>query len=54
MLKEATEENRNDLGKINKRIRGILDRLVEICGDTVKGVRGRMREVKVYMEGDAS
>lgn len=52
MLKEAIEENRNELHKVNRRIRGILDHLVEICGDTVKGVRGRMREMKVYLEGE--
>lgn len=52
MLKEAMDENRNELGKVNKRIRAILAKLVEIGGDTVKGVRGRMREMKVYMEGE--
>lgn len=51
MLKEAIEENQKELHKVAKRIRGILDELVEICGDTVKGVRGRMREMKVYLEG---
>lgn len=51
MLKEALEENRNELHKVNKRVRGILAKLVELGGDTVKGVRGRMRDIKVYMEG---
>ena len=50
MLKEAMDENRNEMNKVNKRIRVILNKLVELGGDNVKGVRGRMREIKMYME----
>ena len=52
MLKEAMDENRTELHKVNKRIRTILDKLVELVGDNVKGVRGRMREIRMYLEDE--
>jgi hypothetical protein len=51
MLKEALQENESEMWKVNGRIRGILSKLVEIGGDTVKGVRGRQRELRAYLDG---
>jgi hypothetical protein len=51
MLKEALQENEGEMRKVNARIRGLLSKMVEIGGDTVKGVRGRQRDLKAYMDG---
>lgn len=51
MLNEAMEENKGKLGKVNRRIRGVLDKLRELAGDTKKGVRGRSRDVQEALDG---
>jgi len=50
MLKEALQENEGEMRKVNSRIRSLLSKLVEIGGDTVKGVRGRQRELRAYLD----
>ena len=50
MLKEAMETNEASLNKVNKRIHHLLDTLLELGGNTVKGVRGRLRDVQDAFE----
>jgi hypothetical protein len=54
MLKEALAENEGEMRKVNGHIRGILCKLVDIGGDNVKGVRGRQRELRAYLDGTES
>jgi len=51
MLREALQENEGEMRKVNPRIRGLLKKMVEIAGDTVKGVRGRQRDLKAFEDG---
>jgi hypothetical protein len=51
MLREALQENEGEMWKVNPRIRGLLKKMVEIAGDTVKGVRGRQRDLKAFLDG---
>lgn len=51
MLREALQENEGEMRKVNPRIRGLLKKMVEIAGDTVKGVRGRQRDLKAFLDG---
>jgi len=51
MLREALQENEGEMRKVNPRIRALLRNEVEIAGDTVKGVRGRQRDLKTFLDG---
>lgn len=51
MLREALQENEGEMRKVNPRIRALLAKEVDIAGDTVKGVRGRQRELKAFLDG---
>lgn len=50
MLKEALEDNKAELHKVNGRIKMLLRKMVEIGSDTVKGVRGRQRDLKAFLD----
>jgi hypothetical protein len=51
MLNEAMEENRAKLGKVTKRVMGMLESLRELGSDTRKSVRGRLRDVQEVLDG---
>jgi len=52
MLQEATKENKAKLGKANARLRKILERLLEVGGDTKKSIRGRLKDVERIVDGE--
>lgn len=52
MLKEAMEDNKGQLSKVNRRIRGILERLLDLGGDTKQGIRGRLRQIELALDGE--
>jgi hypothetical protein len=54
MLKEAMEENQAGLKKVTRKVKVMLDELLEIAGDTKKSVRGRLKDIAVVMDGEES
>jgi hypothetical protein len=44
-LSDAMQEHAPKLPKIGARVRGLLNALLELGGDTRKSVRGRLRDV---------
>lgn len=52
MLREAMEENRSSLGKLGTRQRKLLETLLELGGESKKGVQGRLRDVANALDGD--
>jgi hypothetical protein len=51
MLNEAIEENMAGLGKITRRVRGMLEKLREMGGDTRKSIQGRLKDVEAVLDG---
>jgi hypothetical protein len=51
MLREGMEEHRALLPKVSRKIRGMLDKLLEVGGDTKKSVRGRLRDIAEAFDG---
>ena len=37
--------------KVTKRVQGILEKLLELAGNTRKSVRGRLKDVEDYLDG---
>ena len=50
MFNEAMQENEPKLGKVNRRVRGVMHRLVEQGGDTRKSVVGRLKDLEVSLD----
>lgn len=44
------EEHTSKLGKVNRRIRGLLNSLLELGGDARKSVRGRLEDVAAVLD----
>jgi hypothetical protein len=56
MFNEAVQDNAVRLGKLTKRVRGMINVLVDFGGDGKKSVRGRLRDVQAVLDkggGDA-
>ncbi|WVR08454.1 hypothetical protein IAU60_005509 [Kwoniella sp. DSM 27419] len=52
MLDEAMGTHSSQMTKVNPRIRKLLDKLRELAGDSKKGIRGRLRDVRHVLDGD--
>jgi hypothetical protein len=50
MLNEAMDENKDKLSKVTRRVRHVLEAVIEYGGDTRQGVRGRLRDVKEHVD----
>lgn len=50
MFKEAYKDNEGKLGKVSKRVRSMLDMLLECGGDGRKSVRGRLKDVEEILD----
>ena len=52
MFKEAYNDNEVKIGKVSKRVKGMLDMMLEHGGDTRKSVRGRLKDVEDVLDKD--
>ncbi len=50
-LREAMSDNEAKLHKVSKRVKGLLDRLLTLGGNTKKSVRGRLKDVEEELDG---
>lgn len=46
-------DNEVKLHKVSKRVKGLLDRLLTLGGNTKKSVRGRLKDVEEELDGSA-
>ena len=50
MFSEALEQNRARLGKVNRRVREMMDKLSELGGDTRQSIQGRLKGVQAVLD----
>jgi hypothetical protein len=50
VFKEAYKDNEAKIGKASKRVKSMLDFLLEHGGDTRKSIRGRLKDVENMLD----